>query len=307
MNGSRQPRNARHLAGARELRVPPADFRKRVTLPARPGMLMYGSIQGEPAVPMTLAEAREKALQMGLANPVYRGEPYKYDNTFSSHHRLFQGPRFTQQQKEATAERMVWIAQTLNIVLHDVPVFASHEVAGRNIREQTQGEIHDVIYCFLQHYHVATPFIDVTTNLDVACSFCVTERTYETSQFARLYVIDANRLVCCGLTLSRGQDSRARRPKLQDAMSLYLSHGSDFQKAAKPFAVAIDVEVSEEERRAFYRPELYDAREDEVAGHVAALLYRCAWGDLASPDLRVSEYFADVFDILRRAGAIPRL
>jgi hypothetical protein len=261
-------------------------------------------------MPMTLTEARERAGQLGFAKPVYRGEPRKYENTFSSHYRLFQGFRFTQQQKVETAERMVWIAQALNVVLHNVPVYSDREAAERNLRVQTQEEIHDVIYCFLQHYHVATPFIDVTGNLDVACSFCVEESTYESPQLARLYVCDADVLISSGLKLSRGQDSRARRPKVQDAMSVFLPHGVDFQKAAETFAVVFDVEVSEEERRAFYRSELYDASEDEVAGHVAALVHRCGWGDLTHEDpslRRVAEYFKEVFCMLERSGTAPRL
>ncbi|MBM3578460.1 MAG: FRG domain-containing protein [Alphaproteobacteria bacterium] len=257
-------------------------------------------------VSLTLSEARALATQVGIAKPLFRGEPGSYKTTFSAHHRLFQGPRFTQAQKEETAERLVWIAQTLEVILQDVRVYADPVLAAENPRPPSPDKIHEVIYGFLQHYHLATPFIDVTRNIDVACSFCVSEELYVEPRAARLYVIDSDRLETCGLRVTGGYETRARRPRVQEALSIYLAHACDFQAAARAaLPLVLDVEVTEAERRKFYRADLYDASDDGVAHQVAILVHRCAYGDWAivDPSLGcVSEYFAGVLRQLLAAG-----
>jgi hypothetical protein len=257
---------------------------------------------------MTLSEARTRAARAGIAKPLFRGEPGRYETTFSAHHRLFQGPRFTQAQKIETAERLVRIAQALGIVLQEVRVYADPVIAAENTRSPSPEEIHEVIYGFLQHYHLATPFIDVTHNLDVACSFCVNEGPYDEPRAARLYVIDLDHLEACGLRVTGGYETRARRPRVQEALSIYLPHACNFQEAARAaLPLVLDVEVTEAERRKFYRAELYDASNDRVAQEVARLVYRCAFGDLAAQDPslgRVNEYFNEVLRQLLAAGVI---
>jgi len=255
---------------------------------------------------ITLSQAKEDASKANVAKPLFRGEEGHFKNTYSAHHRLFQGPRFTQAQKIETAKRMVWIAQTLQLVLQHEPVFADPISASKHAGTPSPNKMHQVLYGFLQHYHLATPFIDVTTNLDVACSFCVSEKHYEKPQPVRLYVIDSEELEACGLRVTGGYTSRSPRHGAQEALSIYLPHKCDFQRTAKNALISIiDAEVTESERQKFYRADLYDATNDEVAHEVASLAYRCAYGDWAPdhPSLgRVQEYFAEVFDKLRDAG-----
>lgn len=35
----------------------------------------------------------------------------------------------------------------------------------------TLEDINEVVYCFMQHYHLATPFIDLTTEINTAAAF----------------------------------------------------------------------------------------------------------------------------------------
>lgn len=103
------------------------------------------------SLPDAIADIRARTAGREPDDLLYRGEPALYPNTFSSHYRLFErSNRFTANQANAVKERLVKIAQMLEIVLQAKPVFAAAADAAKAPPASAE-EIHEVIYCFMQH------------------------------------------------------------------------------------------------------------------------------------------------------------
>jgi FRG domain len=242
---------------------------------------------------------------------LYRGEPNLYPNTFSSHYRLFErSNRFTQGQADAVKERLLKIAQMLEIVLQAKPVFPS-TAAAANAPPATAEDIHEVIYSFMQHYHLPTPLVDVTTDLDVAVAFAAEVNPDEgpdTEKPGALYVLFRRRLEAHGLRVFERGHTKAIRPNKQQALSLYLPPGIDLQQLPNDAVKRVTFTSSADERSRFIRPDLLDAHDDPVAEEVARLTYRCAYGDWAPDDPsagRVVEFFSNIAYALADVGAVP--
>ena len=243
---------------------------------------------------------------------LFRGEPDLYPNTFSSHHRLFErSNRFTEGQAKAVEERLALIANVLEIVLQAKPVFSSRAAAA-NARPSTVKEIYEVRYCFMQHYHLPTDFVDVTTDLGVAAAFASDideDDAVGNVKSGALYVIRRRKIGAYGIKVFDPVSTRADRPNKQQAASLYLKPGVDLQQIPSDAIERFTFVSSADERARTKRPDLLDAHGDEVAAEVARLTYRCAHGDWAPEDPsagRVIEFFSNIAYMLADAGAVPR-
>jgi hypothetical protein len=263
------------------------------------------------SLPDAIAELRARTAGCALDDVLYRGEPALYPTTFSSHYRLFEcSNRFTEDQANAVKERLVRIAQMLEIVLQARPLFAT-PAAAASMPPATLEEIHEVIYCFMQHYHLPTPLVDVTTDLAVAAAFAAEVDPDDepgTQRPGALYLLHRSRLEAHRIRVFARSHTRAPRPHKQQALSLYLPPGTDMQLLPRDAVERVTFSSSCLERAQFLQPGLLDAHNDPVAEEVARLTYRCAHGDWAWDDPssgRVVEYFATIAYMLADAGAVP--
>jgi len=258
-----------------------------------------------------IADIRARTAADYPGDLLYGGEPNLYPNTFSSEFRLFgRSNRFTPDQANAVKERLIIISQMLEIVLQARPVFSSPADA-TNAPPATAEEMHEVMYCFMQHYHLPTPLVDVTTDLSVAVAFATEVDPDDDPESVRpgaLYILRRSRLNAHGFRVSDRSRTRANRPNKQQALSLYLPDGIDLQQLPNDAVERITFSSSWQERSRLMRPDLLDAHDDPVAGEVARLAYRCAHGDWAPDDPssgRVVEFFSDIAFTLANAGAVP--
>ena len=119
-----------------------------------------------------LQKLTEATNELGTPNCLYRGEAKIFQSTQSSHYRLFEkSNQFTDSQASAVKHRLLTIAQMLEIVGLGKHVFASKSDAKKYSIPSTPNEINEVCYCFMQHYHLATPFLDLTTDINVTAAF----------------------------------------------------------------------------------------------------------------------------------------
>jgi len=265
-----------------------------------------------------LHKLRKTAEERGAEDCLYRGEASIHKATRSSHHRLFnESKRFTDDQAKAVKERLLFIATCLEVVGLGRPLFASADDAQKHSPPSTLEGVNEVIYCFMQHYHLATPFIDLTTDLNSAASFAADGPPTEGASGSKrgvIYLISKESLLLSGYQKFDSTDSRATRPRRQKAVSLFLKGGTNFQDLhrpgdlPRPIVTRFEFEDTFEHISEHVMQDIYDATGDSIAGEVASLTHRCAYGDLASKDPshgRVTEYFAQIWHRLVRAGAVP--
>src|SRR4051794_27015033 len=98
-----------------------------------------------------LDQIRRVAQQRDTSDCLFRGEPAIYPSTCSSHYRLFNlSNQFTEKQANAVRERLLWIAQFLEVVGLGRPVFQSARKA-EGEAAPTGADVLEVIYSFMQH------------------------------------------------------------------------------------------------------------------------------------------------------------
>jgi hypothetical protein len=259
-----------------------------------------------------LQELQKETVERATSDCLYRGESALYPTTYSSHYRLFvKSNRFTNSQANAVKVRLLIIAQLLEVVGLGRPLFASADEAQKHSPPTTMKDINEVIYSYMQHYHLATPFIDLTTDLNIAAAFAADISPNESgseSWRGVIYLISKEGLLKSGYRLFDSTDSRAKRPSRQKAVSLFLERDADFQALQPPVVTRFEFEDTSERIQNYLMPDIYDARGDLIAREVAKLAYRCAYEDLASDDPshgRVAGYFSEIAFRLADAGAVP--
>jgi FRG domain len=259
-----------------------------------------------------LEELQKATAGRAASDCLYRGESALYPTTYSSHYRLFvKSNRFTSGQADAVKERLVIIAQLLEVIGLGRPLSASADDALKHSPPTTMKDINEVIYSYMQHYHLATPFIDLTADLNIAAAFAADRPPEESDPKlwrGVIYLISKEGLLNSGYRLFDSTDSRAKRPQKQKAVSLFLERDADFQALQPPVVTRFEFEDNGERIQDYLIPDIYDARGDVIAREVAKLAYRCAYEDLASDDPdhgRVVKYFSEIAFRLTDAGAVP--
>jgi hypothetical protein len=164
----------------------------------------------------------------------------------------------------------------------------------------------------MQHYHLPTPFIDLTTDIDVAAAFAADGASKADKAETRrgvIYVVSRKGLEGLGFKLFDSTDSAATRPRRQRAVSFFLERDTNFQALSEPVLTRFEFEDKCAAIAPYDAPDVYDATGDRIAREVATLAYRCAYEDLASTDPshgRVTELFSQIAYRLADAGAVPR-
>src|SRR5216684_122713 len=262
---------------------------------------------------VSIAECLRKVREATAAHSsdcLYRGEASLYPATRSSHYRLFsESNGFTDDQARAVKERLLIIAQLLEVVGLGRPVFARAEDALKHAAPMRLEDVNEVIYCFMQHYHLATPFIDLTTDINVGAAFAADGASKDDESETRrgvIYLVSRKGLEGQGFRLFDSADSAATRPRRQKAVSLFLESDTNFQALPGPVLTRFEFEDTCAAIARYDDPGVYDAAGDRIAREVAMLTYRCAYEDLASDDPshgRVTKYFSQIEYRLPDAGA----
>jgi hypothetical protein len=260
-----------------------------------------------------IRDVRQAAAKRGASDCLFRGEASLYPATRSSHCRLFaESNLFTDSQARAVKERLLTIAQMLEVAGLGRPVFPRAEDALKHAQPVTLEEVNEVVYCFMQHYHLPTPFIDLTSDVDVAAAFASDGASRDAGSETRrgvIYLVSRKGLEGLGLRLFDSADSAATRPQRQRAVSLFLERDTNFQALPESILTRFEFEDTCAALATYDAPEVYDAAGDRIAREVAMLTYRCAHEDLASRDpshARVTEFFSRIAYRLAEAGAVPR-
>ncbi|MBD1367461.1 FRG domain-containing protein [Mucilaginibacter sp. ZT4R22] len=270
-------------------------------------------MNAKPTMAECLTNVYQASDSCAEGNCLYRGEDSLYPTTYSSHYRLFfKSNRFTDSQTQAVKERLLIIAQMMEVIGLGKPLFSSETDGAKHVEDSSFQSINEVIYCFMQHYHLATPFIDLTTDIEIAAAFATFGAAKENPSKKKqgvIYLLNKSELENNGYRITASGYSKARRPIVQKAVSLFLDHDTDFQMLPTSVISRFEFEDTCDNLSRYDKPEIYNALNDKIAEEVARLSYRCAYGDLASDDPshgRVSKYFEDIAYLLADAGAIPR-
>jgi hypothetical protein len=260
-----------------------------------------------------LCKVREVLAGRDASDCLYRGEASLYPATRSSYYRLFsESNRFTDDQARAVKERLLTIAQMLEVVGLGRPGFSRPEDALKHAPPMRLEDVNEVIYSLMQHYHLPTPFIDLTTDIEVAAAFASDgARKGDKLQTRRgvIYLVSRKGLEGLGFVLFDPMDSIATRPVKQRAVALFLERDTNFQALPKHVLARFEFEDTSGAIARYDNPHIYDAEGDRIAQQVAMLAYRCAYEDLASSDpshVRVTEFFSQIAYSLADAGAVPR-
>lgn len=260
-----------------------------------------------------LRKVREATAACGASDCLYRGEASLYPATRSSHYRLFsESNRFTEGQSRAVKDRLLTIAQMLEVVGLGRPVFGRAQDALKHAPPMRLEDLNEVIYCFMQHYHLPTPFIDLTTDIKVAAAFAVEGASKADKVEARrgvIFLVSRKGLERLGFKVFDSTESAATRPRRQKAVSILLERDTNFQALSEPVLTRFEFEDIPATIAPYEAPDLYDATDDRIAREVAMLAYRCAYEDFASGDPshgRVTEFFSQIAYRLADAGAVPR-
>ena len=264
-----------------------------------------------PGIVQCLQQVLETTAKFGTSDCLYRGEEQPYPATRSSHYRLFsESNRFTNDQADAVKDRLLRIAQLLEIVGLNTPLFQSADDAQKYSPATTPERISEVTYSFMQHYHLATPFIDLTTDINIAAAFAAFGTAAADASKPRrgvIYLVSRKGLVERGHRLYDATDSRAVRPRRQSAVALFLERDTNFQALPASMLYRFEFEDTCAALMPYDRQEIYDACDDRIASEVARLAYRCAFEDWASSNPshgRVTEYFSEIAYKLANAGAL---
>ena len=155
----------------------------------------------------------------GQPQILYRGEASVYPHTHSLIFRLTQELQvIPQNQIPYLMATLAEIQLKLDLVINEVPVFATPEAALAAAGKANPSNPIEILGAFLQHYYLPTPLLDVTDDLQTALAFAaypINGKPEDQPNPGRLYVFDTAELLKAGRLVFSLLKSKARRPSTQ--------------------------------------------------------------------------------------------
>lgn len=216
-----------------------------------------------------------------MADPLYRGEAAWYPSTHSAWERMT-GMRylFDPNNKfnigEATFLK-IYFKDILNEIL--LKHFEGWAPDDDDDDAPSSLEIGEAIYGLLQHYHIPTNFIDLTTDIDIATAFaiegwaCLQKGQLKNGQ---LFVVDRRQFVVEGGYFIDNAHGVSKRPRIQSAVPFFVPAGLDFQQLPERVVRKVKFSATPDECERYARPEIYDASDDDAAHMVASIISKHA-------------------------------
>lgn len=228
--------------------------------------------------------------QMRESDLLFRGESAWYASTHSSSYRLTALEYLFAENAPLNPGEMVLLKIFFEDVWEEV-ILAYFEFMNHEQEVPGTYQVGEAVYGVLQHYHIPTNFIDLTSDLFVATTFAV--EGYEYLQpgelkNGQLFTIDRVEFMKAGGEFFESAHEIACRPRVQKAVPFYLPNGIDFQHLPEHIVRRYQFSATRAECEKFSRGGIYDASNDPIANLMATVIKKRIERPLPDPVMGVA-------------------